>query len=285
MWPRSAKSIVLSEEVRRGPPRHRGDHDAERAADRPSSRRPWTCSGTAASAPTSRRRRRPTPRSATGPTTPSGSTATELRCAMVVEGGNLGLTQRGRVEAALDGVLVNTDAIDNSAGVDCSDHEVNIKILLDAQVAAGDLTVKQRNELLASMTDEVADLVLEDNRAQTLALADRPPAGRADGRRPRPLPPLAGGRGPAEPGPRVPADREAAVRAGQRRPRADDARVRRAAGLHEGHQHRRRAALGPARRSLRPAGARALLPQRRSASASPGPWVGTGCGGRSSPRC
>ena len=90
---------------------------------------------------------------------------------MVVEGGNLGLTQRGRVEAALDGVLLNTDAIDNSAGVDCSDHEVNIKILLDAQVAAGDLTVKQRNELLASMTDEVAELVLEDNRAQTLALA------------------------------------------------------------------------------------------------------------------
>ena len=95
----------------------------------------------------------------------------DLRCAMVVEGGNLGLTQRGRVEAALAGVLINTDAIDNSAGVDCSDHEVNIKILLDAQVVAGDLTVKQRNELLASMTDEVAELVLEDNEAQTLALA------------------------------------------------------------------------------------------------------------------
>ena len=95
----------------------------------------------------------------------------QLRCAMVVEGGNLGLTQRGRVEAALNGVLVNTDAIDNSAGVDCSDHEVNIKILLDAQVAAGDLTVKQRNGLLVSMTDEIADLVLEDNRAQTLALS------------------------------------------------------------------------------------------------------------------
>ena len=95
----------------------------------------------------------------------------QLRCAMVVEGGNLGLTQRGRVEAALSGVLVNTDAIDNSAGVDCSDHEVNIKILLDAQVAAGDLTVKQRNGLLVSMTDEVTELVLEDNRAQTLALS------------------------------------------------------------------------------------------------------------------
>jgi glutamate dehydrogenase len=97
--------------------------------------------------------------------------ALDLRCRMVAEGGNLGLTQRGRVEAALGGVLLNTDAIDNSAGVDCSDHEVNIKILLDAQVVSGDLTGKQRNELLASMTDDVAELVLEDNRAQTLALS------------------------------------------------------------------------------------------------------------------
>jgi glutamate dehydrogenase len=95
----------------------------------------------------------------------------ELRCKIVAEGGNLGLTQRGRVEYALAGGLVNTDAIDNSAGVDCSDHEVNIKILLDSLVAAGDLTVKQRNELLATMTGEVAELVLDDNRAQTLALA------------------------------------------------------------------------------------------------------------------
>jgi glutamate dehydrogenase len=94
----------------------------------------------------------------------------ELQAKIVAEGGNLGLTQRGRVEAALNGVLLNTDAIDNSAGVDCSDHEVNIKILLDAKVASGDLTMKQRNELLVSMTDDVAELVLEDNRAQTLAL-------------------------------------------------------------------------------------------------------------------
>jgi glutamate dehydrogenase len=94
----------------------------------------------------------------------------DLRARMVAEGGNLGLTQRGRVEYALAGGLVFTDAIDNSAGVDCSDHEVNIKILLDARVAAGDLTGKQRNELLAAMEDEVGDLVLEDNRAQTLAL-------------------------------------------------------------------------------------------------------------------
>ncbi len=95
----------------------------------------------------------------------------QLRVKMVGEGGNLGFTQRGRVEFALAGGLIYTDAIDNSAGVDCSDHEVNIKILLNQMVAAGDMTVKQRNELLAEMTDEVGGLVLDDNQAQTLALA------------------------------------------------------------------------------------------------------------------
>ncbi len=94
----------------------------------------------------------------------------DLRCRMIGEGGNLGLTQLGRVEYALAGGLVYTDAIDNSAGVDCSDHEVNIKIVLDGVVDAGELTTEQRNELLASMTDDVADLVLADNEAQTLAL-------------------------------------------------------------------------------------------------------------------
>ena len=95
----------------------------------------------------------------------------ELRCKMVGEGGNLGFTQRGRVEYALAGGLIYTDAIDNSAGVDCSDHEVNIKIALGAAMASGALTVEQRNEVLADMTDEVGELVLDDNRAQTLALA------------------------------------------------------------------------------------------------------------------
>ena len=94
----------------------------------------------------------------------------DLRCRMVGEGGNLGFTQRGRVEYALNGGLINTDAIDNSAGVDCSDHEVNIKILLNGCVQRGELTVEARNKLLASMTDEVGELVLDDNRAQTMAL-------------------------------------------------------------------------------------------------------------------
>lgn len=95
----------------------------------------------------------------------------DLRCRMVGEGGNLGVTQRGRVEYALAGGLVNTDAIDNSAGVDCSDHEVNLKILLGSAVAAGRLDGETRDRLLAAMTDDVAELVLDDNRAQTLALA------------------------------------------------------------------------------------------------------------------
>ncbi|MBI4885101.1 MAG: NAD-glutamate dehydrogenase [Actinobacteria bacterium] len=95
----------------------------------------------------------------------------ELRCKMVGEGGNLGFTQRGRVEFALAGGLINTDAIDNSAGVDCSDHEVNIKILLGAAMARSGLTVEQRNALLVEMTNDVGELVLDDNRAQTLALS------------------------------------------------------------------------------------------------------------------
>ncbi|HWQ11976.1 MAG TPA: NAD-glutamate dehydrogenase domain-containing protein, partial [Roseiflexaceae bacterium] len=84
----------------------------------------------------------------------------ELRCKVVGEGGNLGFTQLGRVEYALAGGRIYTDAIDNSGGVNCSDHEVNIKILLNQVVAAGDMTEKQRNQLLAQMTDEVAELVL-----------------------------------------------------------------------------------------------------------------------------
>src|SRR5207248_6962498 len=97
--------------------------------------------------------------------------AEELRCRVVGEGGNLGLTQRARVAYASRGGRVLMDAIDNSAGVDCSDHEVNLKILLDAIVAEGDLTDKQRNVLLAEMTDEVADLVLRDNYEQAQAIS------------------------------------------------------------------------------------------------------------------
>lgn len=100
----------------------------------------------------------------------------QLRCKVVAEGGNLGFTQLGRIEYALMGAggrggRINTDAIDNSAGVDTSDHEVNIKILLGLAMADGELTDKQRNALLADMTDEVAALVLRDNYFQTQTLS------------------------------------------------------------------------------------------------------------------
>jgi glutamate dehydrogenase len=95
----------------------------------------------------------------------------DLKCKVVGEGGNLGFTQRGRVEYALAGGRINTDAIDNSAGVDCSDHEVNIKILTGAIGADGKLPRKARDKLLAKMTDEVGDLVLRDNYLQTQAIS------------------------------------------------------------------------------------------------------------------
>lgn len=100
----------------------------------------------------------------------------EVRAAVVGEGANLGVTQKGRIEYAQlgyqgTGGRINTDAIDNSAGVDCSDHEVNIKILLNGVVADGDMTVKQRNALLVSMTDDVGRQVLRDNYLQTQAMS------------------------------------------------------------------------------------------------------------------
>ncbi|HET6914194.1 MAG TPA: NAD-glutamate dehydrogenase [Rhodanobacteraceae bacterium] len=95
----------------------------------------------------------------------------ELRCKIVGEGGNLGFTQKGRIEAAQNGVLLNTDFIDNSAGVDTSDHEVNIKILLNDPIQRGELDLPARNKLLHSMTDEVGRLVLWDNYRQNVALS------------------------------------------------------------------------------------------------------------------
>ncbi|HET7587818.1 MAG TPA: NAD-glutamate dehydrogenase, partial [Gammaproteobacteria bacterium] len=94
----------------------------------------------------------------------------DLRCRVVGEGGNLGMTQLGRIEYALTGGRLNTDFVDNSAGVDCSDHEVNIKILLNMALADKNFSVEQRNALLASMTDEVAELVLRNNYLQSQAI-------------------------------------------------------------------------------------------------------------------
>jgi glutamate dehydrogenase len=96
--------------------------------------------------------------------------AADLRCKVVGEGANLGFTQRGRIEYALAGGRINTDAVDNSAGVDTSDHEVNIKILLNEIVAAGDMTRKQRDRLLSDLTEDVGALVLRDNYLQSQCL-------------------------------------------------------------------------------------------------------------------
>ncbi len=97
--------------------------------------------------------------------------AAELNARVIAEGGNLGMTQLARIEYSLQGGIVNTDFIDNSAGVDCSDHEVNIKILLNRLMSEGEMTREQRNKLLEKMTDEVASLVLLDNYDQTQMLS------------------------------------------------------------------------------------------------------------------
>ncbi|MFK7866960.1 MAG: NAD-glutamate dehydrogenase [Alphaproteobacteria bacterium] len=97
--------------------------------------------------------------------------ANQLNCRVIGEGANLGMTQLARIEFAQASGAVNSDAIDNSAGVDCSDHEVNIKILLGQIVETGDLTEKQRNKLLVAMTDQVSSLVLRDNYQQTQSLS------------------------------------------------------------------------------------------------------------------
>jgi glutamate dehydrogenase len=96
--------------------------------------------------------------------------ANRLRAKVIGEGGNLGLTALGRIEFCLNGGKCNTDALDNSAGVDCSDHEVNIKVLLDGIVTGGGLSTAERNRLLVAMTDEVAELVLRDNISQNFCM-------------------------------------------------------------------------------------------------------------------
>jgi glutamate dehydrogenase len=107
-------------------------------------------------------------------------TGRELRCKVIGEGANLGATQKGRIEAGRAGVRLNTDAIDNSAGVNSSDVEVNIKIALAKPMADGRLTLATRNPLLASMTDDVAKLVLRNNYLQSLALSLTEMKGMAD---------------------------------------------------------------------------------------------------------
>lgn len=97
--------------------------------------------------------------------------ADELGCGVIGEGGNLGLTQDARIEFCLKGGYCNTDFIDNSGGVDCSDHEVNLKIPLNGMLARGEITLEERNRLLSGMTDAVSALVLENNYRQVRAIS------------------------------------------------------------------------------------------------------------------
>ena len=230
--------------------------------------------------------RDPRRRRATRPTTRSGPIGRELRVKVVGEGGNLGLTQRGRIEFARNGGKINTDAIDNSAGVDCSDHEVNIKILLDRLVVEGVLDRDARNALLVEMTDEVAELVLADNRDQNAA-AGRRPGARA-------------GHGPGAPavrrGPRDPPrqlDRQLEVlpdnagfaRAGGGGAGADRRRAADARRAREARPARPRARLRPARHGRRSRAGCPSTSRARCASGSPRRSPSTRCAGRSSRRC
>ena len=107
----------------------------------------------------------------TGRTTPVRVDGIDLRCRVVIEGGNLGLTQNGPDGVRLGGGKINTDFIDNCAGVDCSDREVNIKILLSDAVASGRLDPQRRDQLLAEMADDITALVLRDSYLQVQAIS------------------------------------------------------------------------------------------------------------------
>jgi glutamate dehydrogenase len=170
VWPRSAKSIPLSEQVRRA-------LDVQAEALTPSElisamlRAPvdllWN-GGIGTYVKAARESHADVGDRANDAVRVNGG---ELEAKVVGEGGNLGFTQLGRIEYALHGGRINTDFIDNSGGVDCSDHEVNIKILLNQVVSDGDMTRKQRDKLLADMTDDVAASVLQDNYRQVQAIS------------------------------------------------------------------------------------------------------------------
>ncbi|HEX5078118.1 MAG TPA: NAD-glutamate dehydrogenase domain-containing protein, partial [Geminicoccaceae bacterium] len=176
VWPRSVKSIVLSPEARRALATD-GEtftpYDVIRAILLAPVELFWN-GGIGTYVKAAQERNADASDRSNDPVRVNGE---DLRCLIVGEGGNLGFTQRGRIAFARKGGRLNTDFIDNSAGVDCSDHEVNIKILLGAVVDAGDMTGKQRDRLLAEMSDEVAGLVLRNNvlQAQAISLAEARP--------------------------------------------------------------------------------------------------------------
>ena len=184
----------------------------------------------------------------------------QIRARVVAEGGNLGMTQLARVEFASRGGACNTDFIDNSGGVDCSDHEVNIKILLNAIVAAGDMTGKQRVQLLEEMRDDVAALVLANNyrQAQSISLAEREAALRINEH--RGLIASLEASGGARPRARVPAPGRGAAGAPRQGARAHAAGVRAAFLLRQGPAQARHPGLRRAGGSVPLARARERLP-------------------------
>ena len=205
-------------------------------------------------------------------------TGADLRCKVVGEGANLGMTQRGRIEAALAGVRLNTDAIDNSAGVNTSDVEVNIKIALSPLLRSGALKIGERDALLMEMTDEVARLVLRNNYQQTLALSLAQRRGLEDLGFQQRLMQTLETHGRSRPRGGVPAGRHDHRRTAQAQPAADAARARGAARLRQAHALQRVARLKRPRRSLSGARTRPLFPQGnvatlqgRAARAPPAP--------------
>ena len=186
----------------------------------------------------------------------------DLRCRAVGEGGNLGFTQLGRVEYALCGGRINTDAIDNSAGVDTSDHEVNIKILLDGAVRAGEMNELDRNALLDHMTDEVGTLVLRDNYRQNRALDNaREQSAIMEEVHARFMRSLETRGLLDRTVERLPSDEELA-RAPQRRNRLDGPRARSADGVRQDRPRRGAACLATPRGLRLPARARARVSHR-----------------------
>ena len=203
---------------------------------------------------------------------------------MIGEGANLGMTQRGRIEAALKGVRLNTDAIDNSAGVNTSDVEVNIKIALSLPVRDGRLTIKTRNTLLGKMTDEVAALVLRNNYLQTLALSLAQRRGLEDLGFQQRLMQTLEQRGELDRAVEfLPDDMEIAERVAAPAA-ADPAGAVGAARLRQAVALRRPARFQRAGRSLSRPRARPLFPEAASRRNFPTRWRSTGCAARSSRR-
>ena len=190
---------------------------------------------------------------------------TDLRCKVIGEGGNLGCTQFGRIEFAQRGGRINTDAIDNSAGVDCSDHEVNIKILLETVVSDGEMTeaaqCAARGDDRRSRAARAARQLLPDAGA----VDRRPLCGRAARRRGAPDA-LARTRGPPEPRDRIPADRRRSRRTAGREARPHVAGTRGAARVQQDVAVRRAARIRRARGSAGGRDARRLLPEAAAAA-------------------